>query len=131
MNGTCIEPPETGKAVIVILNGTFATPADEAGGISPYVKVYLDQKYLMKTRTVENSNEPVFKQAFVTPVITSDTQIGFVAFDRNSDESLLLTVQTSVDLILALRLNGTVTCQPEGSPKGQLCFSVRWSKEIG
>lgn len=117
--------------MIAIINGTFVTAADEAAGISPYVKVYLDQKYLMKTRTVENTNEPIFKQAFVTPVITSDTQIGFVVFDRNSDENLLLTVQTSVDLLLALRLNGTVTCQPEGSPKGRLCFSVRWSKELG
>lgn len=131
INGTCIEPPETGKAVISIINGTFANQADEITQYSAYVKVFLDQKYLMKTRTIEGSNKPIFNQAFVTPVITSDTQIGFIVFDRDeAEEKLLLTVQMTVDFILAMKLNGSVTCQPLGSPKGQLCFSIKWLKEL-
>ena len=118
--------------MISILNATFEGPPDEVSETDSYVKVYLDQKYLMKTRTIENNNSPVFNQAFVTPLITSDTQIGFVMFDRSdSEDKLLLTVQTSVDLILALKLNGSVTCQPEGSPRGRLCFSVKWFQELG
>jgi Ca2+-dependent lipid-binding protein len=132
INGTCIEPPETGKAVISVVNGTFSGPVEEAGELNPYVKVYLDQKYLMKTRTIDGSNHPVFNQAFVTPFITSDTQIGFLVFNRDdSEEKLLLTVQTTVDFILAMNLNGTTTCQPQGSPRGRLCFSIKWFREVG
>ena len=117
--------------MISIINGTFESPADEATQLDPYVKVYLDQKYLMKTRTIESTNSPIFNQAFVTPLITSDTQIGFVVFNRDeTDEKLLLTVQTTVDFVLAMKLNGSVTCQPEGSPRGRLCFSIKWFKEL-
>ena len=115
--------------MISIFNGTFESEEDET---NPYVKIYLDQKYLMKTRTLENNRYPVFNQAFVTPIITSDTQISFVAFSRgDSTDKLLLTVQTTVDFVLAMGLNGVATCQPEGSPRGSVCFSIRWTRELG
>lgn len=126
VNGTCIEPPETGKAIITIINGTFER-SDEDSESDPYVKVYLDQKFLTKTKIVENKNNPVWMQSFVTPVITSDTQLGFIVFDKDpTGEELLLTEQTTVNLILALGLNATATCGPPGSPRGQLCYSIQW-----
>ena len=126
MNGSCIEPPETGRAKISIINGTFEKK-DEDSDSDPFVKVYMDDKYLTKTKIIENQNDPEWKQSFVTPVITSDTQLGFIVLDKDqAGEELLLTVQTSVNLILALGLNGTATCDPPGSPKGFLCYSITW-----
>jgi Ca2+-dependent lipid-binding protein len=126
VNGSCIEPPETGKAVISILNATVFKQ-DEDSDSDPYVKVYLDQKYLMKTRVIENSNNPIWMTSFVTPVMTSDAQLGFIVFDKDpGGEELLLTVQTSVSMILALGQNATAVCGPQGSPKGQLCYLIKW-----
>lgn len=85
----------------------------------------------MKTKVIENNNNPVWMTAFLTPIMTSDTQLGFIVFDKDPvGEELLITVQTSVSLILALGLNGTATCAPPGSPKGQLCYEIRWYPEL-
>lgn len=112
--------------MITIINGTFVSQ-DEDSPSDPYVKVFLDQKYLLKTKTVENDNNPLWRFSFVTPLMTSDTQIGFVVFDRDSSsEELLLTVQTTVDFVLMMGLNATATCGPPESPRGQLCYSVQW-----
>lgn len=130
MNGSCIEPPETGKARIVIVNATVHPRDVISPKLSdPYVKLFLDQKYLMKTKTIEGNNNPVWNQAIVTPVITSDTQISLILLNRDSmHEQIISTVQTNVDLTMAQENNGTVTCAPpitEINPN-QLCYSLTW-----
>jgi len=130
VNGSCIEPPETGKAIITIINGTFVSQDEDSPSdpyVKRYVKIFLDQNYLHKTKAVENINNPFWGFSFVTPVMTSDTQIAFLAFDRDSSsEKLLLTVQTTINFILMMGLNATATCGPPGSPRGQICYIIRW-----
>ena len=130
MNGSCIEPPETGKARILIINATV-TPRDESSmkPSDPYVKLFLDQKYLMKTKTIENNNYPIWNQAIITPVITSDTQISLIVLNRDAmHEQILTTVQTNIDLMMAQERNGTITCAPPITEvnKNQLCYSLTW-----
>lgn len=128
VNGSCIEPPETGKAAIAIYNASLPSKDLEIEGqeSDPFVKVFLDQKYLMKTKTLENNNFPVWKQIFMSPLMTSDSQITFIVMDRDTNgEEMLLTVQTTVDLVMALDKNSTVVCAPESSPN-YLCYSIAW-----
>ena len=130
MNGSCIEPPETGKVRILIVNATVS-PRDESSMklSDPYVKLFLDQKYLMKTKTIENNNNPVWNQAIVTPVITSDTQISLILLNRDAmHEQIITTVQTNVDLTMAQEKNATISCAPPITDinRNQLCYSLTW-----
>lgn len=130
MNGSCLasDEPETGRAFIAIINGTFPGNDKPKDGVKSdaFVKLFIDDKFLAKTKVVENNDTPVWRQTFVTPVITSDTVIRLFVFDKdpNREELLMENIQTSPKEVVEAGMNSTVTCSQE--KEFYLCYSISW-----
>lgn len=56
---------ETGSTLrVTIIEGRQLKDADIVGQNDAFVEVYLDKKYKQRTKTIQNSNNPVWNETF-------------------------------------------------------------------
>ncbi|KAI1280577.1 hypothetical protein HDE_13473 [Halotydeus destructor] len=133
-NGTCIasNEPETGHAYITIFNASLPDKDRKSEGPKSdgFVKIYLDSSYLAKTKVIVENNEPKWRETFVTPMITSDTEIEMLVFDKDDNtEEFIIGAKTSAKALMESRRNGTLNCVPENS-KFQFCYAIVWWSQM-
>lgn len=117
----------TGKATITILEGsTIHQNADMRSGAS--VKVYVDGKYLVKTRETNDVMAPKWYFTFVTPIISFDTKIEMVFTDRLMEhEEYLSSLTTSPKQVVDMGDENKEICSEEDN---RICFKLDWAYEM-
>lgn len=115
---------ESGRATITILKGsTIHQNGEMRSGAS--VKVYVDGKYLVKTREENDVESPKWYFTFVTPIIPFDTKIEMVLVDRLMEqEEYLSTVTTSPKQLVDMGDENKEICSEEDN---RICFKLDWA----
>jgi len=91
-----------------------------------FVKLYIDDKFITKTKIIDENNTPVWKEMFATPLIDSKSMIRLLVFDKDpKGEELILSLHTTANEVVLSGKNATLVCSP-AEEMYNLCYAIAW-----
>ena len=72
-----------GTLEVIVVAGRKLKDQDTIGKNDAYVEVYLDKKYKQRTKTIPNSNDPVWNEHFTFNIHDGDDSIHFAVYDQD------------------------------------------------
>jgi len=72
-----------GTLEVIVAAGRRLKDEDAFGKNDPYVEVYLDKKYKQRTKTISDSNDPVWNERFNSNIRHGDDAIHFDVYDAD------------------------------------------------
>jgi Ca2+-dependent lipid-binding protein len=73
----------TGTLEVIVAAGRRLKDEDAFGENDAYVEVYLDKKYKQRTKTISDSNDPVWNERFNFNIRHGDDTIHFDVYDAD------------------------------------------------
>ena len=73
----------TGTLEVIIVEGRNLKDRDIIGQNDAYVEIYFEKKYKQRTKTIKNSNNPVWNERFAFNVRKGDDTIHFDVYDAD------------------------------------------------
>lgn len=73
-----------GTLEVIVVEGRNLKDQDAVGQNDAFVEVYLDKKYKQRTKTIKDTNNPVWNDKFVFNVQKDDDDITFKVYDEDT-----------------------------------------------
>ncbi|CAF0918443.1 unnamed protein product [Rotaria sordida] len=72
-----------GTLEVIVLEGRELKDRDIVGQNDAYIEIYMDKKYKQRTKTISNTNNPVWNERFTFNVHKGDDTIHFDVYDAD------------------------------------------------
>jgi Ca2+-dependent lipid-binding protein len=73
----------TGLLEVIVVEGRRLKDKDAIGQSDPFIEIYTQKKYKQRTKTIQNTNDPVWNERFLFNIHPDDDTIHFDVYDSD------------------------------------------------